>query len=202
MPVATYARRFALLALAVGGGAAAAQSDPCSEALADAERRYQEQDYAAVEPAVSACIYSAEAEAAEVQEAYRLLALSLLRQGQFPEARLTVVNLLGVNYDYEPDAVYDPPSYVSLVTAVKEQLRVEAGRGGAVVDLNAAPEDEIAPLAGVGPALARRIVTYREAEGPFADLAALVAVEGVTPRLVEQLAGLAVVRPAGSPPGS
>ncbi|MDT0631488.1 helix-hairpin-helix domain-containing protein [Rubrivirga sp. S365] len=195
MPVATSARWFVLLILAVGGGAAAAQSDPCPEALADAERRYQEQDYAAVEPAVSACIYSDDAEPDEVQEGYRLLALSLLRQGQLPEARLTVVNLLGVNYDYEPDVVYDPPSYVSLVTAVKEQLRVEAGRGGAVVDLNAAPEDEIAPLAGVGPALARRIVSFRDAMGPFDDLAALVVVEGVTPRLVERLARVAVVRP-------
>lgn len=190
-----HARRALALALALAAGGAAAQTGPCPAALAEAERLYQEQDYPAVEPAASACIYSPEASPAQVQDGYRLVALSLIRQGQFPEARLTVVNLLGVNYDYQPDPVYDPPSYVSLVTAVKDQLRVEAGRGGggAAVDLNAAPEDEIARLAGVGPILARRIVAYREAAGPFADLAGLVAVEGVTPRLVEAIAGGAVV---------
>ena len=188
-------RRALALVLAVVAGGAAAQTGPCPAALAEAERLYQEQDYAAVEPAVSACIYSPDASPAQVQDGYRLVALSLLRQGQFPEARLTVVNLLGVNYDYQPDPVYDPPSYVSLVTAVKDQLRVEAARGGAgpAVDLNADPEDAIAGLAGVGPILARRIVAYREAAGPFASLADLVAVEGVTPRLVEAIAGGAVV---------
>ena len=186
------------MGLAVVGGAAAAQSDPCPAALAEAERQYQEQDYAAVEPAVSACIYSTEAAPEGVQEAYRLLALSLIRQGQLPEARLTVVNLLGVNYDYRPDPVYDPPSYVSLVTAVKDQIRVEAGRGGAALDLNTADEGEIARVPGVGPALARRIVARRDALGPFADLAALVDVEGVTPRLVEQIASAVVVGPVAA----
>lgn len=172
-----------------------AQTDPCPDALAEAERLYQEQDYAAVESTTAACIYSTEAESVEVQQAYRLLALSLLRQGQFPEARLTVVNLLGVNYEYQPDPVYDPPSYVSLVTAVKDQLRVEEGRGGVSVNLNSAPEEDLARLPGIGPALARRIVAHRDALGPFATLADLVAVEGVTPRMVEQIASAAVAAP-------
>ena len=191
----TFPLRWALVpALVLAAGGAAAQTGPCPTALAEAERLYQEQDYAAVEPAASACIYSPDASSAEVQDGYRLVALSLLRQGQFPEARLTVVNLLGVNYDYRPDPVYDPPSYVSLVTAVKDQLRVEAGRtAGPAVDLNTAPEDAIAAVAGVGPILARRIVAYREAAGPFASLADLVAVDGVTPRIVEAIASGAVV---------
>ena len=192
-PLLVLRRSVAVCLAVMGGVGAAAQADPCPAALAEAERRYQEQDYAAVEPAVSTCIYSAEAAPAGVQEAYRLLALSLIRQGQLPEARLTVVNLLGVNYEYRPDPVYDPPSYVSLVTAVKDQLRVESGRGGPALDLNTADEGEIARVPGVGPALARRIVAYRDALGPFATLGDLVVVEGVTPRLVERIADAVVV---------
>ena len=193
MPLAL--RLIAVSALAVWGGAALAQPNPCPDALAEGERLYQERDYAAVEPAVSACIYSGEAGPAEVQGAYRLVALALIRQGQLPEARLAVVSLLGLGFDYQPDPVYDPPSYVSLVTAVKGQLRVEAERGGAAVDLNTADEAALTRVPGLSPALARRIVATRDALGPFATLGDLVVVEGVTPRLVERIAGgLAVGR--------
>ena len=193
MPRSSALRLLAVSVAAVWGGAASAQPSPCPAALAEGERLYQERDYAAVEPAVSACIYSDAAGPAEVQASYRLVALALVRQGQLPEARLAVVSLLGLGFDYQPDPVYDPPSYVSLVTAVKGQLRVEAERGGAAVDLNAADEAELARVPGVSPALARRIVATRDALGPFASLDALVAVEGVTPRLVERIAGGVVV---------
>ena len=177
--------------LAFAGGAVA-QPDPCAAALAEAERLYQEQDYAGVEPAVSTCIDSAGAGPDDVQESYRLLALSLIRQGQFPEARLTVVRMLGANYDYRPDPVYDPPSYVALVAAVKDQLRV--GEGGRVaVDLNAASEGELARVDGLGPDLARRIVAHRAEHGPFATLGALIDVPGVTPRIIERIADAVTV---------
>jgi len=55
------------------------------------------------------------------------------------------------------------------------------------LDVNAAPADELAILPGLGPALARRIVEYREAHGPFADLDSLLDVPGIGPAT---LAGL------------
>lgn len=196
MPHTSYsavARWAAFLLVVCWAGGAAAQSGPCERGLAEAERRYQEQDYAAVEAALSACIDDPDADLDGVQEGYRLIALSLIRQGLFPEARLTVVRLLGANYDYRPDPVYDPPSYVALVTAVKEQLQVDEGRGGAVVNLNTASEAEIARVDGVGPALAARIVGYRTDHGPFATLDALIDVVGVTPRIVERIADAVTV---------
>ena len=193
MPLFSTSSRGLLLAVVCWGGAAAAQTGPCADALASAERRYQEQDYAAVEPTLAACVDDPESDLGDVQSGYRLIALSLIRQGQFPEARLTIVRLLGANYDYRPDAVYDPPSYVALVTAVKDQLRVDAGRGGAAVNLNTASEAEIARVDGLDPELARRIVAYRTDHGPFDTLGAVVAVPGVTPRVVERIAASVTV---------
>jgi len=60
---------------------------------------------------------------------------------------------------------------------------------GERIDLDRASAEELARLPGIGPALATRIVTYREAHGPFGSLEALDRVPGVGPTL------LAVLRP-------
>lgn len=46
------------------------------------------------------------------------------------------------------------------------------------MNLNSAPADELEQLPGIGPALADRIVTYREANGGFGSLEELAAVSG------------------------
>jgi ethanolamine utilization protein EutM len=57
------------------------------------------------------------------------------------------------------------------------------------VDLNTATAEELESLPGIGPSLARRIVAYREAHGPFASVDALSEVTGVGPALIETLSG-------------
>jgi competence protein ComEA len=52
---------------------------------------------------------------------------------------------------------------------------------GQTLDINTATEAELAQLPGVGPGLARRIVEYREANGPFATTDDLQNVSGVGP---------------------
>lgn len=55
------------------------------------------------------------------------------------------------------------------------------------VDLNSASVEEIALLPGIGPKLADRIVTYREAHGPFTELEGVSEVSGIGPLRLEQL---------------
>ena len=58
---------------------------------------------------------------------------------------------------------------------------------GERIDVNQASATELTRLPRVGPALAQRIVAWRDAHGPFRSLAALDSVPGVGPKL---LAGL------------
>ena len=47
------------------------------------------------------------------------------------------------------------------------------------VDVNAAGEEELATLPGIGPALARRIIEYRAEHGPFRSVEELLEVKGI-----------------------
>ncbi len=60
---------------------------------------------------------------------------------------------------------------------------------GAALDLNRADAGQLDALPGIGPVLARRIVEYRSAHGPFQRLDELLAVPGIGPRLLERLRG-------------
>ena len=61
---------------------------------------------------------------------------------------------------------------------------------GAALNVNHATAVELEGLPGIGPALARRIVADREAQGPFATVSALDRVPGIGPALLERLGGL------------
>ena len=57
-----------------------------------------------------------------------------------------------------------------------------------VVDVDRATEAELEALPRIGPALARRIVAYRDSAGPFGSLEALQQVKGVGPAMTKELA--------------
>lgn len=69
------------------------------------------------------------------------------------------------------------------------------------LDPNLADERELQALPGVGPVLAARIIAWREAEGPFASLAALDAVKGVGPARLEKWGELLRFGPVPAPAG-
>ena len=55
------------------------------------------------------------------------------------------------------------------------------------IDVNRATTIELTSLPGIGPALARRIVDTRDADGPFAPVDELARVRGMSARKVEKL---------------
>jgi uncharacterized protein len=66
------------------------------------------------------------------------------------------------------------------------------------VDVNTASAELLEHVSGVGPTLARRVVTHREGHGAFPSRAALREVSGLGPKAFEQGAGFLRVR--GSEP--
>lgn len=71
----------------------------------------------------------------------------------------------------------------------------DAGAPSAPVDVNRATADELATLPGIGPGLARRIVEWRGAHGPFATVDDLEKVPGIGPATVRRLRPGATVTP-------
>lgn len=67
--------------------------------------------------------------------------------------------------------------------------------GGEPVDINRASEEELTRLRGIGPALARRIVEYRQQHGPFRSVEELAQVRGIGAVKVNGLRGQATVSP-------
>jgi len=72
---------------------------------------------------------------------------------------------------------------VVLVLAISS---VAAAADG-VVNINTAGEEQLQLLPRVGPALAQRIIDFREANGPFRSVDELVAVKGIGETSLEKL---------------
>ena len=62
------------------------------------------------------------------------------------------------------------------------------------VDLNAASPEQLDALPGIGPALAARIVAYRDEHGPFTEVEQLNKVKGIGVRTLEKLRPLLVLQ--------
>ena len=56
-----------------------------------------------------------------------------------------------------------------------------------VVNINTADADQLQLLPRVGPALAGRIIAYREANGPFRTIEEIVAIKGIGDSSLERL---------------
>lgn len=82
---------------------------------------------------------------------------------------------------------------VSAPTEANEQIPI-AYPLSRQVDLNAATVNDLIRLPGIGPVLAKRIVEYREANGPFKRLQDLRKVKGIGAKTYEKLAPLLTVK--------
>jgi len=86
---------------------------------------------------------------------------------------------------------------LNLARIVRDGEKISVGRdaeeAGGLINLNTASAAQLTQLPGVGPVLADRIVSHREANGPFGSIDDLDAVAGVGPAVLAGLRDAATV---------
>lgn len=80
----------------------------------------------------------------------------------------------------------------------QHEFVVQVGGGAGKVNVNTASAAELASLPDIGPSIAQKIVSYREANGPFDDLQDLDAVSGIGSATITKISPYATVSGDGS----
>ncbi|MBM4188359.1 MAG: hypothetical protein FJ206_13745 [Gemmatimonadetes bacterium] len=98
-----------------------------------------------------------------------------------------------------PDTGRKKPRHQSVLPGAPPPPQVvvpKRGKGGSAapkVRVNTASELELVALRGIGPARAKAIVAYRQANGPFASVRDLEKVPGLRPAVVRQLESQVII---------
>ena len=116
-----------------------------------------------------------------------------LAGGPASDADLNTINLAKALHDgdqvYVPHIGEVPPPAVSAPAGDTSQSSVPSGP----ININTATQAELETLPGIGPALATRIIDYRESNGPFASIEAIQNVSGIGPSTFENIKELITV---------
>lgn len=106
--------------------------------------------------------------------------------GATSDADLSGVNLARRLEDEEQIEIPFLPDPSATGQAAPAPVSAAASTSGKI-NINLATAAELDELPGIGPALAGRIVAYREQHGPFASLEELSNVSGISARMVDDL---------------
>jgi uncharacterized protein len=110
-------------------------------------------------------------------------ALSIARRLQDPLAELVKIDPKAIGVGQYQHDVHQP------LLAKKLDEVVESCVNGVGVELNTASAPLLSRVSGIGPALAKKIVKFREEHGRFKSRLELLEVPGLGPRAFEQSAG-------------
>ncbi len=76
---------------------------------------------------------------------------------------------------------------VALLAAPATAFSAATEEKAARLNLNAASADDLATLPGIGPSYAKRIVEYREKNGPFKRVEDLLNVQGIGEKTLDRI---------------
>ena len=110
--------------------------------------------------------------------------------GPAPDADLNTVNLARTLH--EGDQVYVPRMGEAPPPAVSSDDSQPSAPTGPI-NINTASQTELETLPGIGPAIASRIIAYRESNGPFPTIEAIQNVSGIGPATFENIKALIAV---------
>ncbi|MFW5941799.1 MAG: helix-hairpin-helix domain-containing protein, partial [Chloroflexota bacterium] len=198
--LAMLVQKHSVTLLAIGNGTASRETEQLAAELIDllgASRSQKDNGlhYLIVNEA-GASVYSASALArAELPDLDVTLrgAVSIARRVQDPLAELVKIDprSIGVGL-YQHDL-----NQKELAEALDWVVESVVNRVG--VDVNTASPALLTHVSGIGPTLAERIVSHRDAHGPFARRRQLLDVPGVGPKSFEQAAGFLRIRDGDNP---
>ncbi len=115
-------------------------------------------------------------------------AISIARRLQDPLAELVKIDPKAIGVGQYQHDVHQPMLQQKLDEVVESCVN-HVG-----VELNTASAPLLARVAGIGPSIASRVVSYREENGPFPGRKKLLKVAGLGPKTFEQAAGFIRVR--------
>ncbi len=120
-------------------------------------------------------------------------AVSIARRVQDPLAELVKIDPRSVGV-----GLYQHDLNQSKLSDALDQV-VESVVNSVGVEINTASAELLSHVAGIGPTLAEKIVSFREENGPFANRQALFKVQGLGPKTFEQAAGFLRIRNSDNP---
>jgi competence protein ComEA len=114
--------------------------------------------------------------------------------GFLAEADKELINLARVLEDGEKLEIPYAEGF-SPVLPTPVQSIIIPGDDEDLININTASSFELETLPGIGPAIAQRIIEYREANGPFLDIEDIINVSGIGPGTYERIQDLITVGP-------
>ncbi len=87
-------------------------------------------------------------------------------------------------------------SFIALVLMIVLSGAWQPAGAQEKIDINTATMDQLTELKGIGPAIAKRIVDYRDENGAFTSVEQLMEVRGIGPKTLEAIAASVDVSPS------